>query len=105
MLISSYFLCKNLQEDNKQEEIFENIKDIAEENNDDNNNLEIEKNDINMQKLYEINSDIIGWIRIDNSNIDYPVMQTKNSPNYYVEKWYQESDCSGLGSPENRTSR
>ncbi len=98
MLISSYFLCKNLQEDNKQEEIFENIKDIAEENNDDNNNLEIEKNDINMQKLYEINSDIIGWIRIDNSNIDYPVMQTKNSPNYYLRKNFYKQ-YSYLGTP------
>ena len=98
MLISSYFLCKNLQEDNKQEEIFENIKDIAEENNDDNNNLEIEKNDINMQKLYEINSDIIGWIRIDNSHIDYPVMQTKNSPNYYLRKNFYKQ-YSYLGTP------
>ena len=98
MLISSYFLCKNLQEDNKQEEIFENIKDIAEENNDDNNNLEIEKNDINMQKLYEINSDIIGWIRIDNSNIDYPVMQTKNSPNYYLRKNFYKQ-YTYLGTP------
>lgn len=92
MLISSYFLYKNLQEDNKQEEIFEEIKVIAEDNNDDKNN------DINMKKLYEINSDIVGWIRIDNSNIDYPVMQTKNSPNYYLRKnFYKE--YSYLGTP------
>ena len=97
MLISSYFLCKNLQEDNKQEEIFENIKDIAKnKNNDDNDN--IEKDSINMQKLYEINSDIVGWIRIDNSNIDYPVMQTKNSPNYYLRKNFYKQ-YSYLGTP------
>ena len=70
-------ICFNLQKNIEEMKTNMNIKDIAEENNDDNNNLEIEKNDINMQKLYEINSDIIGWIRIDNSNIDYPVMQTK----------------------------
>lgn len=97
MVISSYFLCKNLQEDDKQEEIFEEIKVIAEDNNDD-NNKEIENNDINMQKLYEINSDIIGWIRIDNSNIDYPVMQTKNSPNYYLRKNFYKQ-YSYLGTP------
>ena len=85
MLISSYFLCRNLQEDNKQEEIFEEIKVIAEDNNDD-NNKEIKNNNINMQKLHEINNDIVGWIQIDNSNIDYPVMQTKESPNYYLRK-------------------
>lgn len=97
MLISSYFLCKNLQEDDKQEEIFEEIKVIAEDNNDD-NNKEIEDNDINMQKLYEINSDIVGWIRIYNSNIDYPVMQTKNSPNYYLRKNFYKQ-YSYLGTP------
>ena len=85
MLISSYFLCRNLQEDNKQEEIFEEIKVIAEDNNGD-NNKETKNNNINMQKLHEINNDIVGWIQIDNSNIDYPVMQTKESPNYYLRK-------------------
>ena len=97
MLISSYFLCKNLQEDDKQEEIFEEIKVIAEDNNDD-NNKEIEDNDINMQKLYEKNSDIVGWIRIYNSNIDYAKMQTKNSPNYYLRKNFYKQ-YSYLGTP------
>ena len=97
MLISSYFLCKNLQEDNKQEEIFEEIKVIAEDNNDD-NNKEIKNNNINMQKLHEINNDIVGWIQIDNSNIDYPVMQTKESPNYYLRKNFYKQ-YSYLGTP------
>ncbi len=97
MLISSYFLCRNLQEDNKQEEIFEEIKVIAEDNNDD-NNKEIKNNNINMQKLHEINNDIVGWIQIDNSNIDYPVMQTKESPNYYLRKNFYKQ-YSYLGTP------
>jgi len=28
------------------------------------------------QKLYEENSDMIGWLKIEDTNIDYPVMQT-----------------------------
>lgn len=97
MLISSYFLCKNLQEDNKQEEIFEEIKVIAEDNNGD-NNKETKNNNINMQKLHEINNDIVGWIQIDNSNIDYPVMQTKENPNYYLRKNFYKQ-YSYLGTP------
>ena len=97
MLISSYFLCKNLQEDNKQEEIFEEIKVIAEDNNGD-NNKETKNNNINMQKLHEINNDIVGWIQIDNSNIDYPVMQTKENPNYYLRKYFYKQ-YSYLGTP------
>lgn len=83
LLISSYFLYKNKKEDNEQEDIFENIIDIA-ENNIDNDNQE--RKEINMQELYNINSDIVGWIKIDNTNINYPVMQTLTSPNYYLRK-------------------
>lgn len=84
MLISSFFIYKNFKEDGEQEEIFEEIKDIAIESN---NNEDDEQEDIiDMQKLYEINSDIVAWIRIDNTNIDYPIMQTKENKNYYLRR-------------------
>lgn len=40
--------------------------------------------------LYEANNDIIGWITIEDTKIDYPVMQTKNSPEYYLDKNFDE---------------
>ena len=83
MLISSYYFYQNLKEDKKQEDIFEEITDIAEKNND---KEEIEENDIDISKLYEINNDIVGWIKIDDTNINYPVMQTKDRPNFYLRK-------------------
>lgn len=92
--VSSYFLYKNLKEDKKQEDIFEEIKDIAEENN-----INEEKQDnIDMQKLYGINNDIVAWVRIENTNIDYPVMQTKDTPNYYLRKNFYKQ-YSYLGTP------
>ena len=30
------------------------------------------------------NSDMVGWIKIDGTNINYPVMQTPNEPDYYL---------------------
>ena len=30
------------------------------------------------------NPDMVGWIKIDGTNIDYPVMQTKENPDYYL---------------------
>lgn len=83
MLISSYFLFKNKKDDKEQENIFENIIDIAE--NKDENNIN-DKQEINIQELYNINSDIIGWLKIDNTNMNYPVMQTKENPSYYLRK-------------------
>jgi sortase B len=36
--------------------------------------------------LYEINSDIVGWLEIENLGISYPVMQTPDSPDYYLTR-------------------
>lgn len=40
--------------------------------------------------LYLANKDLIGWVTIEDTNIDYPVMQTKNSPEYYLDRDFNE---------------
>lgn len=48
------------------------------------------------QELYETNSDIIGWLRIEDTVIDYPVMQTMEDEGYYLDKdFYGEADVNG----------
>ncbi|MBQ9118911.1 MAG: class B sortase [Lachnospiraceae bacterium] len=37
-------------------------------------------------QLYELNSDIVGWLKIDNTSINYPVMQTPDSKDYYLRR-------------------
>lgn len=49
-------------------------------------------------KLYEQNPDIIGWIKIEGTNINYPVMQTKNDPEYYLRRGF-EKEYSLSGTP------
>ncbi len=54
-----------------------------------------EKIGINFDKLNEINSDIVAWIKIDKTNIDYPIVQ-KNDNNYYLTKnFYNKKDRTG----------
>jgi len=49
-------------------------------------------------ELFLQNSDMVGWIKIDGTNINYPVMQTPNNPNYYLKhNFYKE--YSDLGVP------
>ena len=36
------------------------------------------------EPLFQINSDIVGWISIEGTNIDYPVVQRKDITNYYI---------------------
>ena len=40
--------------------------------------------------VYEQNSDFVGWISIDGTNIDYPVMQTIDNPNYYLKRGFSK---------------
>lgn len=84
MLISSYFIFKDKQEDKKQESTFEELVEIAEDK--EQNTDEKKEDTINIEELYEINNDIIGWVKIEDTNINYPVMQTKDRPNYYLRK-------------------
>ena len=50
------------------------------------------------QNLYWENTDMVGWILIEDTNIDYPVMQTPNEPNYYLKRNF-EKEYSDLGTP------
>ena len=36
------------------------------------------------------NSDIIGWITVDDTHIDYPVMQTQSDPEFYLHRGFDK---------------
>lgn len=40
----------------------------------------------NMSQLYELNNDTIGWLTIEDTNIDYPVMQSMQDEEYYLDR-------------------
>ena len=77
MLTSLYILIKDFFEFKKSNDT--NVKLIEE--------VIIEKNNeeisvVDWQKLENINKDIIGWIKIDNTNIDYPILKDDDSLKY-----------------------
>lgn len=37
-------------------------------------------------EIYEQNSDTVGWLRLDGTKLNYPVMQTPDDPNYYLQR-------------------
>jgi len=47
--------------------------------------------------LYAMNRDIVGWIKIPGTKVDYPVMQTPENPDYYLkrnfDKEYSSRGC------------
>ena len=77
MLTSLYILIKDFFEFKKSNDT--NVKLIEE--------VIIEENSeeisvVDWQKLENINKDIIGWIKIDNTNIDYPILKDDDSLKY-----------------------
>ena len=41
--------------------------------------------------LYEMNPDFFGWLSIEGTDIDYPVMYTPDRPDYYLERAFDGS--------------
>lgn len=40
--------------------------------------------------LYEQNGDMVGWLRVDGTDIDYPVMQTPGDNEYYLRRGFDK---------------
>jgi len=95
LAISSYFFIKELVKNKKETDIFDDLQEIVEnpENTTNENQftdiLEKEEgnlsseNTYNLENIAKINSDIIGWIKIEGTNINYPIMQNGD---YYLHK-------------------
>lgn len=95
LAISSYFFIKELVKNKKEIDIFDDLQEIIENTekttneNQFTNILEKEKSNLssentyNLENIAKINSDVIGWIKIDGTNIDYPIMQNVD---YYLHK-------------------
>lgn len=94
LFTSSIFLYIECKQQKEQEEVFEEITEIVEQKDDDENNTEKR----NLGELYEINNDFIGWLDIEDTKLSYPVMQTKENPNYYLKRDFYKN-YSSYGTP------
>ena len=43
-----------------------------------------------LEQLHTENQDFYGWISIEDTNIDYPVMFTPQDPEFYLRKNFQK---------------
>ena len=50
---------------------------------------------INFSNLKDINSDGIAWLTVNNTNVDYPILQTTNNDYYLTHNLYKEKSDAG----------
>ncbi len=51
-----------------------------------------------IQALHEENQDLAGWVLIEGTKIDYPVMHTPDRPQYYIQRNFKKAKSSS-GTP------
>ena len=98
LIVTAAFCMGNLithdAEVHRQEAIFDELAEAAEETP-----IDSEKSsETSFESLFTENSDMVGWIFIEGTGVNYPVMQTKNSPNYYLKRNFKKA-YSDLGVP------
>lgn len=78
------------KEDNKLENNNDN-------DNDNNENIVEEKKIINFEvaSLRELNEDTVGWLKVNNTNVDYPVVQAEDNDYYLNKNFKKNKDSSG----------
>ncbi len=87
-IISSFFIVKNILEHRKNNEEVEQlieevvIQDVKEKDK--------KEECIDWEKLKSINKDIIGWIKIKNTNINYPILKD-NEELFYLRHTYKKN--------------
>jgi len=82
-LVSAGMLAKNYFEDQKAQKDFAQL---------------VVSGGYDLKALQEQNPDIIGWLQIKDTKINYPVMQTKSIPEYYLRRNFKK-EYSIAGTP------
>lgn len=108
-VFSGMMIFNHFKEANMQEELYNNLAQSVEQNKTNPNTEaatdETQKGEMTIlpeyAELYQQNYDLIGWICIEDTKINYPVMQSVSNPDFYLkhgfDKGYTNYGCPYVG--------
>ena len=98
IIISLYYIylwyIDNKKTENILNEIYEN-ENVSSDNISVDNDLKIEVENIDFNKLINKNPDTIGWIKVLGTDINYPVVQTNNNDFYLTHSFDKSYNKAG----------
>ena len=118
-IVSTSLLIRQLVDNKKNKDIYDNALDIALGSAEAEEAVELKiwipepveddqyydkMMDINLDALRERNEDVVGWIRIPNTNLDYPIMQGEDNEYYLNHAWNNDNSFSGSIFLESRSN-
>ena len=92
---STFYIIRTCKETNRQEKLYESLQTVVAEKEPIGATEREPVMLLEYAELYRQNSDFVGWIRIEDTNINYPVVQSKNEPNFYLKHGFSKeyADC------------
>jgi len=94
-LFSGFMLCREYLDQKQSAEAFEEVADLVKEEPELENEQEPVQEEMTAfdkyADVYAQNSDFVGWVSIPGTRIDYPVMQTKDNPDFYLKHAFDKS--------------
>lgn len=108
-VFSGMMVFNHFKEANTQDELYDNLAQSVEQNETNPNTEaaadETQNGEITIlpeyAELYQQNNDLIGWICIEDTKINYPVMQSVSNPDFYLkhgfDKGYTNYGCPYVG--------
>ena len=101
---SAYFVLSHHFEAKKATDLYKSIVDIAEKDTEPTDDKSPDDNNGNSRWIHPIvlnvsgyrtlkvkNSDMVGWVKIDGTRINYPVMHTPSKPDFYLYRAFDKS--------------
>lgn len=99
-LFSGFMLCREYHDQKQSAEAFEEVAGLVKaepelpvlepENEQEPVQDEVTAFD-KYADVYAQNNDLVGWVSIPGTHIDYPVMQTKDNPDFYLKHAFDKS--------------
>ena len=95
LAVSTDFIIKHYYDSVKKAKLYDNLIEVVETQPDEAQepmNYSDGKTFIpEYQELYLQNNDVVGWIKVEDTKINYPVMQSKDNPDFYLKHGFDKS--------------